>query len=93
MDFELPEELQMLKANLRRFVDTELIPIERETNDGHEFFPGVQEKLEEKARSLGLWLFDVDDRTCEVTALLGRWSGAGDAGWQLEPAERWSWAG
>ena len=35
MDFNLPEELQMLKDNLRRFVDTELIPIERETMDGN----------------------------------------------------------
>ena len=61
MDFNLPEELQMLKDNLRRFVDTELIPIERETNDGTEFLPGVQEKLEEKARDLGLWLFDVPE--------------------------------
>ena len=61
MDFDLPEELQMLKDNLRRFVDTELIPIERETNDGTDFLPGVQEKLEEKARALGLWLFDVPE--------------------------------
>ena len=38
MDFHLPEELQMLKDNLRRFVDNELIPIERKTNDGTEFF-------------------------------------------------------
>ncbi|MDC0033846.1 acyl-CoA/acyl-ACP dehydrogenase [Alphaproteobacteria bacterium] len=61
MDFDLPEELQMLKDNLRRFVDTELIPIERETNDGSEFLPGVQQKLEEKAKALGLWLFDVPE--------------------------------
>ena len=61
MDFDLPEELQMLKDNLRRFVDTELIPIERETNDGSDFLPGVQEKLEEKAKALGLWLFDVPE--------------------------------
>jgi len=61
MDFDLPEELQMLKDNLRRFVDTELIPIERETNDGSDFLPGVQEKLEDKARALGLWLFDVPE--------------------------------
>ena len=61
MDFDLPEELQMLKDNLRRFVDTELIPIERGTNDGTDFLPGVQEKLEEKARALGLWLFDVPE--------------------------------
>ncbi|MDA1324324.1 MAG: acyl-CoA/acyl-ACP dehydrogenase [Proteobacteria bacterium] len=61
MDFDLPEELQMLKDNLRRFVDTELIPIERETNDGSDFLPGVQENLEDKARALGLWLFDVPE--------------------------------
>jgi hypothetical protein len=29
MDFELPEELRMLKENIRRFVDKELIPLER----------------------------------------------------------------
>ena len=61
MDFNLPEELQMLKENLRRFVDTELIPIERETNDGIDFLPGVREKLEDRARALGLWLFDVPE--------------------------------
>ena len=61
MDFNLPEELQMLKENLRRFVDTELIPIERETNDGIDFLPGVREKLEDRAQALGLWLFDVPE--------------------------------
>ncbi len=61
MDFNLPEELQMLKDNLRRFVDTELIPIEREANDGIDFLPGVREKLEDKAKALGLWLFDVPE--------------------------------
>ncbi len=30
MDFELPEELRLLKENIRRFVDRELIPLERE---------------------------------------------------------------
>ena len=30
MDFELPEELRLLKDNLRKFVDRELIPLERE---------------------------------------------------------------
>ncbi len=29
-DFELPEELRLLKDNLRKFVDRELIPLERE---------------------------------------------------------------
>jgi len=61
MNFDLPEELQMLKDNLRKFVDNELIPVERETNDGTQFLPGIQEKLEEKAKALGLWLFDVPE--------------------------------
>ena len=30
MDFNLPEELQMLKETVRRFVEKELIPLERE---------------------------------------------------------------
>ena len=50
MNFDLPEELQMLKDNLRKFVDNELIPVERDTNDGTQFLPGIQEKLEEKAK-------------------------------------------
>ncbi len=61
MDFNRPEELQMLKENLRRFVDAELIPIERETSDGQEFLPGVQNTLEDKAKPHGLWLFDVPE--------------------------------
>ena len=30
MDFDLPEELQILRNTVRRFVDNELIPLERE---------------------------------------------------------------
>ena len=30
MDYELPEELRMMKDTLRRFVDREIIPIERD---------------------------------------------------------------
>jgi acyl-CoA dehydrogenase len=61
MDFNLPEELQMLKANLRRFVDTELIPIERETMVDNEMKPDVLAALQEKAKGLGLWMFDVPE--------------------------------
>jgi len=59
MDFELPEELRILQDNVRRFVDQELIPIERDVCDGHRVKPNMQIVLEEKAQSLGLWLFDV----------------------------------
>lgn len=59
--FELPEELQMLKETLRRFVDNELIPIERETLDGTRLKPEIESWLNEKAVELGLWQFDVPE--------------------------------
>jgi acyl-CoA dehydrogenase len=59
MDFELPEELRMLKDNVRRFVDKELIPIERTACDGHKLKPDVRRHLEAKARDLGLANYDV----------------------------------
>ena len=34
MDFELPEEIRLLKETVRRFVDEELIPIEMSSMDG-----------------------------------------------------------
>ena len=61
MNFELPEELRMLKDTVRKFVDRELIPIERETCDGHKLKPDVRAMLEEKAKALGLWLYDVPE--------------------------------
>jgi acyl-CoA dehydrogenase len=59
MDFELPEELRLLKETVRRFVDRELIPIERDTMDGPKLKPEMRAMLEDKARALGLWLYDV----------------------------------
>src|SRR6516225_321158 len=59
MDFELPEELRILKATLRRFVDNELIPIERETADGEQIKPKYLERFERRAKELGIWQLDV----------------------------------
>jgi acyl-CoA dehydrogenase len=59
MEFELPEELEMLRGTLRRFVDNELIPIERETLDGAKLKPEIEAWLKERAEALGLWRFDV----------------------------------
>ncbi len=59
MDFQLPEELRILKDNVRKFVDRELIPIERNVCDGHRIKPDMRVMLEDKAQDLGLWLFDV----------------------------------
>ena len=46
MDFELPEELKMLKQQLRRFVDKEIIPIEREAYEGPDMKPEVRAREE-----------------------------------------------
>ena len=59
MDFELPEELRLLKEQLRRFVDTEIIPIERDAYEGDMLKADVRERLEARVKELGLWMFSV----------------------------------
>lgn len=61
MDYQLPEELRMLQETVRRFVDRELIPIENNSLDGYKLKAEVQADLEEKAKAIGLWLFDVPE--------------------------------
>ncbi|MEE2995678.1 MAG: acyl-CoA dehydrogenase family protein [Pseudomonadota bacterium] len=61
MDYQLPEELRMLQETVRRFVDRELIPIEQDSMDGPKLKAEVQKELEEKAKAIGLWLFDVPE--------------------------------
>lgn len=62
MDYRLPEELRMLQATVRRFVDRELIPIESDSLDGPDLKAEVQAALAEKSRAMGLWLFDVPEK-------------------------------
>src|ERR1041384_7583654 len=61
MDFNLSEELQLLKDTVRRFVDKELIPLEREYR--HEVEGPMPEHLlkplQEKTKQMGLWMLDV----------------------------------
>jgi len=60
MDFNLPEELQMLKETVRKFVDRELIPLEREYRpEGDDMPEHLLLPLQEKAKAMGLWLLDV----------------------------------
>jgi acyl-CoA dehydrogenase len=62
MDFRLTEELQILKDTVRRFVDSELIPMEREFRaEGEEMPEQLLKPLQEKAKSLGLWLLGVPE--------------------------------
>ena len=58
MDLELPEELRMLKKTVADFVDRELIPIEHTSMDGPVMSQDIREKLQAKAKELGLWLLD-----------------------------------
>src|SRR5215510_12730982 len=58
MDFELPEDIRLLRDTVRKFVDRELIPIEMDSMDGPDLKPEVQKSLEAKARELGLWQLD-----------------------------------
>ena len=59
LNFELPEEIRMLKDTVRKFVDRELIPIERTSRNGHKLKPDVRAHLTAKAQELGLAGYDV----------------------------------
>jgi acyl-CoA dehydrogenase len=59
MDFELPQDIRILKESVRRFVDRELIPIEMHAMDGPDLKPEIRKQLEAKTRELGLWLLEV----------------------------------
>lgn len=61
MNFELPSELRMLKETVRRFVDTEMIPVEMRSRVGDGMDPDIKASLEEKAKALGLAGFDVPE--------------------------------
>jgi acyl-CoA dehydrogenase len=56
MDFDLPDELQMLKQPVRQFVDRELIPIEMDSQENNELKPDIRDRLEKKAKDMGLWM-------------------------------------
>src|SRR5437763_2019079 len=58
MDFELPEDIRLLRDTVRKFVDRELIPIEMHSMEGPELKPEIKKSLEGKARELGLWQLD-----------------------------------
>ncbi len=61
MDFQLPEELRLLKDQVRKFVDTEMIPVERESCEGQELKPEFRKKFEDGVKRLGLWKMDIPE--------------------------------
>jgi acyl-CoA dehydrogenase len=61
MEAELPEELRLLQSTVRRFVDTELIPLEGKSLDGSELKPEIAAHLIARCKELGLWQIDVPE--------------------------------
>ncbi len=61
MNIEIPEELQQLKENLRRFVDNVLIPVELDSLDGHLMKPDLLADIRRKSENLGLSGYDVPE--------------------------------
>ena len=74
MDFELPEELRLLKETVRTFVDRELIPIEMTSMDGSAMKPEVRAAVEAKAKELGdkLWNIESIDNVAPLAEQLAR---------------------
>jgi acyl-CoA dehydrogenase len=61
MSFSVPEELQMLRDNLRRYVDAEMIPHEMNTLEDGELKPEWREKFQAGMKRLGLWMMDTPE--------------------------------
>lgn len=56
--FELPPEIEQFRDTLRRFVDRELIPLER---TGNQVTAKDRPDLVEKAKAAGLWKLDIPE--------------------------------
>src|ERR1700761_7898036 len=62
MDFELPEELRIFKETMRRFVDNEMIPVEKiASTDTEKLKPEYYEKFSKRAKELGFWKMDIPE--------------------------------
>src|SRR6266511_3693546 len=87
MDLTLSEEHQMLKDLVRRFVEDELMPLERVTLDREAVGQGAYLTSEERAaidrksRALGLWGLDapkdVGGSDLPIVAMIGVWEQIG----------------
>ncbi len=59
MDFEIPEELSMLRDSTRRFVEQELMPLESSYSNEADIPDDIRARLQKKAKELGFWGFDL----------------------------------
>jgi acyl-CoA dehydrogenase len=61
MDFSVPSELVDLQELVRRFVERELAPLEREVDDADDIDPGVMRGLRKKAVEAGIYGFNLPE--------------------------------
>lgn len=59
MNFEISEDLRMLRTSARRFVQQELMPLERQYANDADLPDVVRSNLQAKAKELGFWNFDL----------------------------------
>lgn len=59
MEFALSDDLLELKHRARTFVDTWLMPRERELSRSHKIDPRIRKELEGQAKAAGLWMLNV----------------------------------
>jgi acyl-CoA dehydrogenase len=59
LNFELDPELADLQTRVRRFVDEELLPLERELASAEVLLPEMLAHLRERTKELGLWMYDI----------------------------------
>jgi alkylation response protein AidB-like acyl-CoA dehydrogenase len=60
MDFAVPEEIEMLRQSLRRFITEEVIPLERENNLTWDVAPPNDLRKQVRRRSKGLGLYGLE---------------------------------
>jgi acyl-CoA dehydrogenase len=60
-EFSLSPELQLLKRNVRHFVDTAMIPVERAALENDQLKPEYRAIFEQGAKDLGIWMIDVPE--------------------------------
>ena len=61
MDFAIDHELRLLRDTVRRFVQQELMPLERAHADAPDIPDALRAVLQDKAKALGLWGFDLPE--------------------------------
>ena len=55
MDLSLPEDLVMIRETVKRFVDTELRPLEKGIEEAGKSDPEVLRRLRKRAAALGIY--------------------------------------